>query len=444
MSTSLTANTFELLFPELLYSSLSGMIFRSFQAGDVLVMEGATADEAFLLLEGVAEVMGKRPDGGLVRWAELGPGAFFGEMALLGGGATKRNATVLARSAGRMILVPRDMFLDALAEQPAVEAALATEQARQEARAALDRSPLYPLFDAWGPDLEARAQTFEPGQDLMREGDPGDGMYILLSGSASVLKRLDGIEVRLAQLMPGACAGELSLITGAPRSSTVRAEGKVRALFIDKAGFLSVYASSEAFREYLSTLQRFYQLPDKGLVYRQVAVFEGASCLQSTYELDGQRRIVCTIAPERRLHVVRQANPTEPAHRTWTWKSPTGQAQRLEVDRRGVPQAARIVGDFDDLQLLYGCFFAGLPLPDSVGAELERTGRLRLNARQLSRLDDGLVCTCMEVSEAQIRRVVRTYSPTVERLEEMLGCGTVCGSCRFHLEELVAGLPESS
>ena len=224
--------------------------------------------------------------------------------------------------------------------------------------------------------------------------------------------------------MPGACAGELSLITGAPRSSTVRAEGKVRALFIDKAGFLSVYASSEAFREYLSTLQRFYQLPDKGLVYRQVAVFEGASCLQSTYELDGQRRIVCTSAPERRLHVV--------------------QRQQLEVDRRGVPLAARIVGDFDDLQLLYGCFFAGLPLPDSVGAELERTGRLRLNARQLSRLDDGMVCTCMEVSEAQIRRVVRTYSPTVERLEEMLGCGTVCGSCRFHLEELVAAKPEST
>ena len=107
MGTSLPANTFELLFPELLYSSLSGMIFRSFQAGDVLVMEGAPADEAFLLLEGIAEVMGKRPDGGLVRWAELGPGAFFGEMALLGGGATKRNATVLARSAGRMILVPR-------------------------------------------------------------------------------------------------------------------------------------------------------------------------------------------------------------------------------------------------------------------------------------------------------------------------------------------------
>lgn len=70
----------------------------------------------------------------------------------------------------------------------------------------------------------------ESGQWLMRKGDPGDALFLVQTGRLEVVRgeRQDGsvfddeIEV-LRVLGPGATVGELALITGDPRSASVRA-----------------------------------------------------------------------------------------------------------------------------------------------------------------------------------------------------------------------------
>ncbi len=62
------------------------------------------------------------------------------------------------------------------------------------------------------------------GQTLFRRGDPGDALYVVLSGSLQVLlDRPDGEEQVLALLVTGDCLGEMAIMTGQPRSATVRA-----------------------------------------------------------------------------------------------------------------------------------------------------------------------------------------------------------------------------
>lgn len=63
------------------------------------------------------------------------------------------------------------------------------------------------------------------GRFLFEEGDPGDTLFFILSGSFEVLKREEGGEVRhrLALLSAGQAIGEVSLLDSGPRSGAVRA-----------------------------------------------------------------------------------------------------------------------------------------------------------------------------------------------------------------------------
>jgi small-conductance mechanosensitive channel/CRP-like cAMP-binding protein len=63
-----------------------------------------------------------------------------------------------------------------------------------------------------------------PGQVLMRRGDPGDSLYLLAEGVLEVRIADDsGAEVPVDRLHPGALFGEMSLLTGQPRSATILA-----------------------------------------------------------------------------------------------------------------------------------------------------------------------------------------------------------------------------
>jgi CRP/FNR family transcriptional regulator, cyclic AMP receptor protein len=64
----------------------------------------------------------------------------------------------------------------------------------------------------------AETVPLEPGIDLTTQGAQGDAFYVILDGTADVL--VDGEVVN--HLGPGDWFGELALLDGAPRSSTVR------------------------------------------------------------------------------------------------------------------------------------------------------------------------------------------------------------------------------
>src|SRR5204862_5104145 len=64
---------------------------------------------------------------------------------------------------------------------------------------------------------------FPPSEVIVREGAPGVSMYIIKSGLVEVRKKdsTTGIDFLVAQLTEGAAVGEMSLLTGKPRSATV-------------------------------------------------------------------------------------------------------------------------------------------------------------------------------------------------------------------------------
>ena len=97
-------------------------------AGKVLAREGEIGHEFFVIQDGTAEVT---RDG--QRVGELGPGDFFGEMALLG--EDVRTATVTATSPMTIIVMTRSSFRALDRSQPQVHAAV--QDAIQQRRGAV-------------------------------------------------------------------------------------------------------------------------------------------------------------------------------------------------------------------------------------------------------------------------------------------------------------------
>ncbi|HYM51953.1 MAG TPA: cyclic nucleotide-binding domain-containing protein, partial [Candidatus Dormibacteraeota bacterium] len=97
-------------------------------------------------------------------------------------------------------------------------------------------------------DLQRLAETTElmripAGDFLIREGDPGDSMFVVTSGELEVTKRAGTSELPLARVGPGAIQGEMAALEGRPRAASVRAVTDAQAIRIPRAGLLALLDS---------------------------------------------------------------------------------------------------------------------------------------------------------------------------------------------------------
>jgi NTE family protein len=126
---------------------------------------------------------------------------------------------------------------------------------RQELLAA---SPLFSLLPDHVRELVLECLepvTVDSGDWLMRKGDPGDALYIIDSGRLEVVlgehdnvELVDDPEVRVLRVLGrGATVGELALITGDPRSASVRASRDSTLFRLDHDDFHRLLEDSPAF-----------------------------------------------------------------------------------------------------------------------------------------------------------------------------------------------------
>ena len=82
-----------------------------------------------------------------------------------------------------------------------------------------------------------RVRTFADGEIIFSEGEPGREMYVVREGKVRVFATVQGRETTLAVLNKSDFFGEMSLLTGKPRSASAKAAGDVQLLAVDKAQF---------------------------------------------------------------------------------------------------------------------------------------------------------------------------------------------------------------
>jgi small-conductance mechanosensitive channel len=101
---------------------------------------------------------------------------------------------------------------------------------------------------------DCRELRFAAGEPVIRQGEPGGSMFVILHGSVDVTAvDKDVGPVELARLGPGEFFGEMSLMAGAPRSATVTAFTEVTLLEVDKEAFRHVLDAEPELVETLGT-----------------------------------------------------------------------------------------------------------------------------------------------------------------------------------------------
>jgi MFS transporter, NNP family, nitrate/nitrite transporter len=124
----------------------------------------------------------------------------------------------------------------------------AQEKAGPSVETALKQIPWFANFSgAELQSIERIGRTCFAAQDeyLFREGDLGDSLYLILSGSVDVVRQgADGTEIWLASLSAGEFFGELAIIDGGTRSATVRARENTELFLLLRRDFLSLVAKS--------------------------------------------------------------------------------------------------------------------------------------------------------------------------------------------------------
>jgi ATP-binding cassette subfamily B protein len=204
---------------------LEGLFKRAhYEFGELITKQNDPADAFFVILSGRARVVRIDENGQELSLNSLGAGAELGESALLSGGT--RNATVRCSSSMDVLRLEREHFLQLTEEFPEFRHSL-----ELTARWRAMHGFLYEFSNFGrlpGPALlqlvdKLSAKEFAKGEIVLREGEPAGPMYIIEKGRLRVYTGTDGQVRQLRFLREGNFFGELSILTGVPRTSTVQA-----------------------------------------------------------------------------------------------------------------------------------------------------------------------------------------------------------------------------
>ena len=255
--------------PQHLFSSLDPAGLRAmldiFQilrvpVGEVLVQEGATGAEAYVLARGELEVRraGSGAEAADVYLARLGAGALFGEMALLS--RAPRAASVIARRPS-LVLVAHKQDLDRIAErQPQLAAEVAAHCRRRMVENLVRTSAiLSAIRPSERPALIERFVTraFEAGDVLIAQGQESDGLYLIASGEVDVVHQADDDTTHIARLGVGEVVGEVALVLRRPATANVTAVMPTVTLHLMRDRFL------ELIKQHPTLLAQLYELAVK-------------------------------------------------------------------------------------------------------------------------------------------------------------------------------------
>jgi CRP-like cAMP-binding protein len=226
---------------------------ENFAEMESFFIEGQASDRMYLLVEGEVSLLRNKKTLDIVKAGEI-----FGEIAVIT--QQPRSATAIARKFCQVLVMDARQFQQALQATPEfalmlmniMNNRLRLTLALMKQTASLpsfgDRDDLRVFDKKMMEDLVAafRArppQTFPAGRVIMKEGDSGVSMYIVIRGRITV--SIKGIVVE--QVGPGGTFGEMALVDQASRSATALAATESQLLTISRSDFLNLVKTKPGF-----------------------------------------------------------------------------------------------------------------------------------------------------------------------------------------------------
>ncbi len=247
---------------DVLEDVLSHLSIRKIHPGEVVVNQGEEGDSFYIIFSGIAEVLSSDIAGFEQRLALLHKGDYFGETALLEN--ITRTATVRALTNLLVFQLKKNDFLKLVNISDSTGLCLAG----LADRANLLRQIV--LFHNLSP-IQVRIlagrcsiKKFLKNDIIIKEGQPGYEMFILVSGKVEVIHG-DPSFTKTGVLGPKEYFGEIALLKECPRTATVRTLEDADTLVLTKADFDKIIADTGTARREAEKVssRRLYDLSQK-------------------------------------------------------------------------------------------------------------------------------------------------------------------------------------
>lgn len=219
-------------------------------AGEMVLREGEAGDACYLVAAGKVRVTKAA-----VQVAELGPGSFFGEFAVLSD--QRRHASVQTVEPVELLEIRRELIDELVAAYPGVARTLRTFYRERLLQTLLATAPFFQRLTP--QERAAIAERFRPrrfgrGAQIIEEGAPGGGLYLILVGEVEVVRAgREGGVVKLGTLGEGSYFGEMSLLRGGVASATVKATRMTEAVQLPPRDFYEMASQHPVLWEQLRT-----------------------------------------------------------------------------------------------------------------------------------------------------------------------------------------------
>ncbi len=205
---------FSSLTPEEFSAILEQLELRRFDINDRIIREGEMGDSFYIIARGSADVVKKAPDGKEIKVATVAEGSFFGEFAFFND--SERHASVIVRQEMDALEIGRSELEELTRRYPRMKEVLRDFYRQRLLGSLLAISPLFqPFSDDEKKELLEQfiPEKYELGDIIIKQGQEGDGLYLILNGEVIVnVKAPEGGVHEVARLSEGAFFGEISLI----------------------------------------------------------------------------------------------------------------------------------------------------------------------------------------------------------------------------------------
>jgi CRP-like cAMP-binding protein/thioredoxin reductase/Fe-S-cluster-containing hydrogenase component 2 len=238
-----TIPVFSELNPLLLRETMLESQVHAVKQGDVIFARNDYSSTFFTIFIGQVGIQISADDPSLV--VKLREGEFFGEMGLISG--RRRTATVVAVTDCVVFETPRRTMLKLIQSVDTVKRTLDKTSILRQIQTHL--TPGVPAEDLEDLVETAEIQNFKAGEAVFNQGDAGNHMHLIRSGSCTVSTRVGGREVVLSYVPSGNYIGEMALLSDMPRSATVRAANNTETICLSGDAFSTVMNNNLAIRD---------------------------------------------------------------------------------------------------------------------------------------------------------------------------------------------------
>ncbi len=223
---------------------------------ETLFEQGDAGDALYVVVEGAVAAIA---DG--TRFAVLEENDFFGEIALLTD--QPRNATIKALVETKLLVVHRAVINSLIQQEPSTLRAVLQFLRNRLIERLIKTNRLFKQLPREERQRLAALFSFleiPKGSTIIEQGRDADAMYILLSGSADVVRKTDTTNTKLATLQAGDVFGEVSVLTSRSAGANVIATQKCFALALPAESCKKLLAEDARVRLYVQELAQEREL----------------------------------------------------------------------------------------------------------------------------------------------------------------------------------------